>query len=113
MSSCSTPWCAEYVSWQMAARMPCELAGGDGGADARAADQDRALGAARADRVADLARLVRVVDARLGRVGAEVERLVAEADDLLEDPLAQLHAAVVEGERDLHALVTLLSSGSS
>ena len=22
MSSCSTPWCAEYVSWQIAARMP-------------------------------------------------------------------------------------------
>ena len=22
MSSCSTPWCAEYASWQIAARMP-------------------------------------------------------------------------------------------
>ena len=22
MSSCSTPWCAEYVSWHMPARMP-------------------------------------------------------------------------------------------
>ena len=22
MSSCSTPWCAEYVSWQTADRMP-------------------------------------------------------------------------------------------
>ena len=25
MSSCSTPWCAEYVSWQIAARMPGSL----------------------------------------------------------------------------------------
>src|SRR4030095_15695581 len=25
VSSCSTPWCAEYVSWQIAARMPASL----------------------------------------------------------------------------------------
>jgi len=25
MSSCSTPWCAEYVSWQTDARMPVIL----------------------------------------------------------------------------------------
>src|SRR5207249_708042 len=39
-----------------------QLAGRDGRSDARAADEDAALGLAVADRVPDLARLVRVVD---------------------------------------------------
>ena len=43
-----------------------ELAGGDRGADARAADEDPALGPATLERLAELARLVGVVDPRLG-----------------------------------------------
>ena len=55
-----------------------ELAGGDRGADARAADEDPALGVAALDRLAQLARLVRVVDPLGVRVGAEVDDPVAE-----------------------------------
>ena len=46
MSSCSTPWWAEYVSWQTAARMPRILLAATRRADARAADQDAAVGVA-------------------------------------------------------------------
>jgi hypothetical protein len=81
---------------------PWQLAGGDGGADARAADQDRTLGAAGADRFPHLPRLVRVVDRDDVRVGAEIDRLVPERLDLLEDARAQLHASVVERDRDTH-----------
>ena len=55
----------------------------------------------RLDRLADLARLVRVVDPDLGGVGAEVDHLVAR--ERLEDRLAQGDAAVVESDGDLHA----------
>ena len=79
-----------------------ELAGGDRSADARAADEDPALGVAALDRLAELARLVRVVDPLGVRVGAEVDDLVAERCDLLEHALAQLHASMVECDRDLH-----------
>src|SRR5918999_1312801 len=41
-----------------------EFAGGDRRANARAADQDTTLGSARFDRLADLPRLVRIVDLR-------------------------------------------------
>jgi hypothetical protein len=94
------------MSWQTAARIPASLF------------EQRALRLAAADRLADLARLVRVVDARLGPVGAEVDDLQAERDELLEQPLAQLDPAMVEGDRDSHRTVTLppwkgLSSGAS
>ena len=81
---------------------PRELAGGDRGADARAADEDAPLGLAGQDRLAELARLVRVVDPDGVGVGAEVDGLVAEPVELLENPLAELHPAVVERDRDLH-----------
>ena len=73
MSSCSTPWWAEYDV--VADRGPdaVKLAGGDRGADAGAADEHAALGVAGADRLADLARLVGVVDADGVGVGAEVD----------------------------------------
>ena len=52
------------------------------------------------DRLADLARLVRVVDPHRVGVGAEVDHVVPV--ERLEDRLAQVHAAVVERDRDLH-----------
>ena len=54
-----------------------------------------------ADRVADLARLVGVVDAHRVRVGAEIDDVVRL--ERLQNRLAQMDAAVVEGDRDLHA----------
>src|ERR1044072_8124398 len=90
----------------------------DRGADPGAADEQRALGLAGADRVPDLPGLVRAVDPRLGAVGAEVDRLVPKSGELLQHPLAQLDAAMVERDRDTHRTVTLprwkgLSSGVS
>src|SRR5918994_5888551 len=69
-----------------------ELAGGDRGADARAADEDSPVGVAALDRLAELTRLVRVVDPFGVRVGAEGDQ----------HPLAQLPPAVVECDRDVH-----------
>ena len=83
---------------------PGHLAGGDRGADARAADEDAALGPALLDRLADLARLVRVVDAHGVGVGAEVDHLVP--GERLEHGFAQVDAAVVERDRDLHRTST-------
>src|SRR5688572_13148601 len=76
------------------------LAGGDRGAGARAADEDAALGLAALDLLADLARLVRVVDTDVGAVGAEVDHLVAL--ERLRDGVAQVDATVVEGDGDPH-----------
>ena len=103
MSSCSTPWCAEYTSWQIAARIPAQLAGGDRGADAGAADEHAALRLAVLDRLAELARLVRVVDPHRVGVRAEIDGLVAQGLELVEDPLAELDAPVVERHGDSHA----------
>ncbi len=56
------------------------------------------------DRLAHLACLVGVVDAHRVGVGAEIENLVP--GDLFEHGLTQVHAAVVEGHRDLHRTST-------
>ena len=77
-----------------------ELAGGDARADAGAADQHAALGVAGEDRLADLARLVRIVDSHGVGVRPEVDDVVTERRELLEHALPQLDAAVVE--RDGH-----------
>ena len=87
--------------------MPAHLVGRDGSAHAGAADEERALGVAAPDRLGDLARLVRIVDPRLRLVGAQIDRLVPERRQLLQQPLAQLDAAMVEGNRDSHRTVTL------
>src|SRR5262245_7080669 len=84
-----------------------DLAGGDRCADARPAHEDGALGDAASDRLADFAGLVWIVDSGLRLVGPEVDRLVSGAHDLLEHALPQLHAAMVEGDRDPHRAVTL------
>ena len=81
---------------------PRELAGGDRGADARAADEHAAL-VAGLDRLAQLARLVRVVDPPRVGVRAQVDVSCPSAAELLEHALAQLHAPVVERHRDVHA----------
>ncbi len=82
---------------------PRQLRGGDRGADTGAADQDAALGLPRADRLAELARLVWIVDPH-GTVGdAEVDGIVAENSELLEHALAKLRTAVVERDRHSHA----------
>ena len=74
MSSCSTPWCAEYVSWQTAAPDAAHLVGRHRRADARAADQDAAVRVAVLDRLAKALREVRVVVVGVGAVAAEVDR---------------------------------------
>ena len=53
------------------------------------------------------AEIIRVVDALGVAVGAEVDGLVARRDKLFEDAVAQLHASVVECDRNLHPGVTL------
>src|SRR5919109_1695955 len=65
-----------------------DLAGGDRRANARAADENTALGLAGPNRLTHLARLVRVVDLRLRCIRAEVDRLVAGPDDLLQHAFA-------------------------
>src|SRR3954451_12118465 len=74
----------------------------DRSADARPAYEHGPLGVAAPDRLADLARLVGIVDPRLRAVGAEIDALVAQCCELREDAFPQLHSAVVEGDRDLH-----------
>src|SRR5688572_15950096 len=86
---------------------PRELAGRDRRAHTGAADQDPALRVAGSNSLADLARLVRVVH-RLVAVGPEVDRLVAQRAHLVEDALPELHAPVVEGNRNAHRSSTLL-----
>src|SRR5205085_225256 len=81
---------------------PCQLARGDRRAHTRAAHEHRTLRIARLDGLADLPCLVGIVDSWLGLVRAEIDGLVAESGEVGEDALAQLDAAVVEGNRDLH-----------
>ena len=64
----------------------------------------RALGVAALDRLADLARLVGVVDPHRVGVGAEVDHVVP--GERLEHRVAQVDAAVVERDRDLHRTST-------
>src|SRR5438552_4864868 len=77
-----------------------DLARRDRGADAGAADEHGSLRIARRHGLADLARLVRVVDADRVRVGAEVDDLVV--GERLEHGGAQLDAAMVESHGHSH-----------
>src|SRR3954451_2229832 len=76
---------------------PAELAGRDRGADARAADEHRARCGTVTDRLAHLARLVRIVDPDRIRIGAEIDRLVAERGERFEHGVTEMDAAMVEG----------------
>jgi len=79
-----------------------QLARGDRGADARPADEDAAVGLARTDRLADLLRLVGVVDPHRRIVGAEIDRVVSQRRDRRDDRASQLRAPVVERDGDAH-----------
>ena len=78
MSSCSTPWWAEYVSWQTAARMPRILFAATRAPTPEPQIRIAAVGLAVADRVAEARGEVRVVVGRVRAVAAEVDQLVAE-----------------------------------
>jgi len=90
-----------------------DLACGHCRADAGAADEDAALRAAVEQRLADLARLVGVVDPHRVRVRAEVDDLVPAAAQRLEHHVAQVHSAVIECHRDVHQLATRSRSASA
>ena len=62
-----------------------QLASGHRGADARPADEHAPLGFAAQDRIADLSRLVGIVDARIDGIHAQIHHLVTEAGDGLEN----------------------------
>src|SRR5829696_437949 len=81
---------------------PFELARGHRGADARAADEDPAVGEAVRERVADLLRLVGIVDADARIVRPQVDRVVPQLVEDLEDPLPELRSPMVERDRHLH-----------
>ncbi len=79
-----------------------DLARGDGGADAGAADENAALGLTILDGRAELGRLVGVVDPHRVGVGAEVYDLVPLLAERLENPVPQVDSPVVERDSDLH-----------
>ena len=87
MSSSSTPWRAENVSWQSAARTPGTLLAATEAPDAAAADDDAPVAGAREDRLADLAREVGIVR-RSRRERPEVVGGVAEASRAARGPPA-------------------------
>ena len=79
MSSCSTPWCAEYVSWQIAARIPASL---QAATEAPTPEpQTRTPRSASPERIASPSSLclVGVVDPDAPVVGSEVDGLVAQS----------------------------------
>ena len=105
MSSCSTPWCAEYVSWQTAARMPrILLAATDAPTPEPQIRIPRSASPA-TDRLAEALGEVRVVVVRVGAVAAEVDQLVAEVGrrEPAEQLVLERGPGVVGGERDAHA----------
>src|SRR5262245_35855901 len=71
-------------------------------AHARPTHEDAALRVSPEDGLADLPRLVGIVDAGRRGVGAEIQRVVTERGQLGEQPLTELHAPVVERDGDLH-----------
>src|SRR5436190_13592539 len=84
-----------------------DLGDGDRSTDARAAHEDAALGVTLTDRLADLARLVGVVDPDLVGLDPEVQDVVPERVELGENRVAQPHAAVIERDCNPHRTVTL------
>jgi len=62
----------------------------------------RALGAAGADRVADLLRLVRIVDSHLRCIRPEIHDLVLFGRQDLQERFAQLDTPMIEGNGNPH-----------
>src|SRR5262249_8134542 len=81
---------------------PRHFAGGDRRADAGAADEHAALGASVEDRLAELVGLVGGVGANRVGVRPEVDDHVPRLLEGLKDPVAEMDAAVVEGDGDVH-----------
>ena len=79
-----------------------DLRSRDGRSHARPADEHGPLGGAAVQRLADLARLVRVVQPHGVGVGAEVDDVVAVHSENVENGLAKVHAAMVERDGDSH-----------
>src|SRR2546423_9833233 len=79
---------------------PGELAGGDRGAHTRSADEHTTLGVPAEDRLAEFARLVRIVDPDGVGIGSQVHQLMP--GKRLEDGVTKTDAAVVECNRHLH-----------
>src|SRR4051794_23072530 len=81
---------------------PTHLARRNCRADARAADEDAALGIAAEDRLAELPRLVGIVDPDRVRIGAEIDDVVPVLLQRVQDAAAQVHAPVVERSGNDH-----------
>ncbi len=79
MSSCSTPWWAEYVSWQTAARMPRILLAATDAPTPEPQMRMPRSAVAVADGQAEPLGEVGVVVGRVGAVAAQVDQLVAQA----------------------------------
>ena len=90
------------MSWQIAARMPGIFAAATEAPTPDPQIEDAAIRIAVEDRAAELERLVGIVDPRLGPVGPEVDRFVAERGEILEHALPQLHSSMVEPDGDPH-----------
>ena len=76
MSSCSTPWCAEYVSWQIPARIPGILFAATQTPTPRAANQNSPRRHARLDRLAYLLGKVGIVIPGIALVRSQVDYFV-------------------------------------
>ena len=79
-----------------------DLRGRDRRPNARSADEHRPIGGAVVQRLADLARFVRIVQPHGVGVGAEVDDVVAVHSENLEDDLPKVDAAMVERHGDSH-----------
>src|SRR3954449_3836696 len=86
-----------------------ELARRHGDPGAGAADEHRPLRAILAHGGRGVARGVRVVD-RVGRISAEIDRLVAERAHRVEHKLLEREARVIEGAGDLHVEASLVAT---
>ena len=107
MSSCSTPWWAEYVSWQTAARTPRILFAATDAPTPEPQIEDAPLGLAVADRPAEPLGEVGVVVRRVRAVAAEVDELVAEVrrgEPARASSVLERRSGVIGGERDAHRL---------
>ena len=81
---------------------PAELAGRDRRADAGSADEDAAIGIAGEDRLAELARLVGIVDANGIGVGSEVDGRIPQGRERFEHDGPEMDATMVESDRNPH-----------
>jgi transketolase len=84
-----------------------ELVGRHGSPDAGATDEHPSVRLARKHGFAELLREIGVIDARLGSVDTQVQRLVADLTDSLDDRGPELDPPMIESDRDTHRAGTL------